>query len=57
MIYLKKKGQKNIQLVRATYEGLLTITDLDKFKHILKNGLGRKKAYGFGLFTVVPYVR
>ena len=54
---LKKKGEKSIRLVKATYEGLLTITDLDKFKNLLKSGLGKKKAYGFGLFTVVPYAK
>lgn len=53
---LMKKGEKrSIRLIRATYEGILTITDLDKFKNLLKNGLGRKKAYGFGLFTIAPY--
>lgn len=49
----RKKGEKQIKLVKATYEGLLTISDLDKFKKTLCNGFGKKKAYGFGLMTAI----
>ncbi len=51
---LKKSGEKPLRLVRATYEGVLTIKDVDVFRKILTHGLGKKKAYGFGLLTVVP---
>lgn len=44
-----------INLVSATYEGILTVTDVEKFKSSLVNGIGRKKAYGFGLLTIIPY--
>lgn len=43
-----------INLVSATYEGILTVTDAEKFKSSLVNGIGRKKAYGFGLLTIIP---
>lgn len=43
-----------LHLISATYEGILTITDLDKFKVALKYGIGKKKAYGFGLLTIIP---
>ncbi|MBF6626145.1 type I-E CRISPR-associated protein Cas6/Cse3/CasE [Aerococcaceae bacterium zg-BR9] len=50
----KKQHQKTMHLSKVTYEGNLTITDLDKFKNILMNGFGKKKAYGFGLLTIIP---
>lgn len=50
-----KKGQKKIfNLASATYEGILTITDKEKLIHVLTKGIGKKKAYGFGLMTVIP---
>lgn len=51
---LKKPGMKPIRLMKAVYEGTLTITDVSMFKQVLTNGLGKKKAYGFGLMTVIP---
>lgn len=47
-----KKSRKDI--VSATYEGMLTITDLEKFKNVLINGIGKKKAYGCGFLTIIP---
>ena len=49
-----KRGQKKIQLSKATYEGLLKVTNRDKFYRTLTEGIGKKKAYGFGLMTVIP---
>ncbi|KRM87625.1 type I-E CRISPR-associated protein Cas6/Cse3/CasE [Lacticaseibacillus thailandensis] len=51
---LRHKGMHVVRVRRVTYEGVLTITDLDKFKQTLTNGLGREKAYGMGLMTVIP---
>lgn len=48
----KKKSKQTI--VSATYEGILTITDLEKFKQGLVNGIGKKKAYGCGFLTIIP---
>ncbi len=47
-----KKSRKN--LVSATYDGQLTIIDLEKFKEALVNGIGKKKAYGCGFLTIIP---
>lgn len=52
---LKKRG-KELKIVSASYEGILKITDLEQFKEALVNGFGKKKAYGFGLLTVIPGV-
>ena len=51
---LKKQGNKQVRVVKAAYEGILTITNLEKFRQILVQGIGKKKAYGFGLLTVIP---
>lgn len=51
---LRKKDGKNIKLARAIYEGNLIIKDVDNFRKTLTEGIGREKAYGFGLMTVVP---
>lgn len=51
---LKKEGQRPIRLSKVTYEGRLIVTDADVFKIALTKGIGRKKAYGFGMMTVIP---
>ena len=48
----KKETREN--LVSATFEGILTVTDEEKFRETLVMGIGRKKAYGFGLLTIIP---
>lgn len=50
----RKKGQRMIRLSKATYEGTLKVTDEKIFYDTLINGIGKKKAYGFGLMTVIP---
>lgn len=55
LFYHKKdNGRKQVLLNEVTYEGILKITDLEKFKDALISGIGREKAYGFGLLTVAP---
>lgn len=49
-----KRGHRTIRLSRVTYEGLLRVDDLDTFKQTLMNGIGREKAFGMGLMTVIP---
>lgn len=41
-----------VTLRTATFEGVLTITDLERFKQSLLSGIGRAKAYGCGLLTI-----
>ena len=49
----KKVGQKDIYLVKATFEGKLQVTDSELFKKTLTEGIGKKRAYGFGMMTVI----
>lgn len=53
---LLKKDNKYIEFIKVTYEGVLTITDIEKIKHTLKKGIGREKTYGFGLLTIIPII-
>ena len=50
--FTKKTGEQ-VKLLGVTYEGLLTVTDAAKFREALTGGIGRGKAYGLGLLTVV----
>lgn len=51
---LQKKNMKPLDLAMATYEGNLVVTDEEKFIKALTEGIGKKKAYGFGMMTVIP---
>ncbi|MDD3400135.1 MAG: type I-E CRISPR-associated protein Cas6/Cse3/CasE [Eubacteriales bacterium] len=48
----KKRGQHEITLRTATFEGTLQITNAEQFIQTLINGVGREKAYGCGLLTI-----
>lgn len=54
---LYKPNGFKLDLIKAEYQGELTITDVEKFKNALTNGIGKKKAYGFGMMTVIPVTR
>lgn len=42
-----------VKLLGVTCEGILTVTDADGFRAALVSGMGRDKAYGMGLLTVM----
>jgi CRISPR system Cascade subunit CasE len=50
----KERGRA-VSLLAVTYEGVLRVTDPERFRETLCRGLGRGKAYGMGLLTVVAY--
>lgn len=49
-----QKSNERIRLSRVAYEGVLAITDIELFRRLLTEGMGKKKAYGFGMMTVIP---
>ena len=49
-------GGRSVSLLGVTFEGMLTVTDADMFRRALVEGIGRGKAYGMGLLTVVRVV-
>ena len=51
---LKKRGMRNVKLNKVVYEGKLKIKDRERFIKTLKEGMGREKAYGFGMMTLIP---
>jgi CRISPR system Cascade subunit CasE len=54
--FQKGKSRDRVTINTAVFEGHLTITDLERFRHTLLRGIGRAKAYGCGLLTIArPY--
>jgi len=51
---LRRKNQRPLKICQVAYGGLLTIEDLELFKLALTTGVGKKKAFGCGLLTVIP---
>lgn len=51
--FRKKEGGHTVSLLQVTYEGILTVDSPELFKTMLKEGIGREKAYGMGLLTIV----
>jgi len=51
--FRKGSDGRNVSFLAVSYEGLLTVTDADLFCRTLTVGMGRGKAYGMGLLTVV----
>lgn len=49
-----RHGGRIVRLSRVTFEGLLQVKDSEKFRHALEMGIGREKAFGMGLMTVIP---
>ena len=51
----RKREEKDraVSLREVSYEGVLTVTDVEKFKELLCRGMGRGRAYGMGLLTIM----
>lgn len=50
-------GRDIITINRTVFEGSLRVTDVDEFRAVLVEGLGRSKAYGCGLLTLAKASR
>ena len=48
-----KSGDRYVTFLSVTYEGILEVTDETLFRQALVNGIGRGKAYGQGMLTVM----
>ena len=48
-----KHGERRVTLLSVTYDGILTVTDPEKFRAAMVEGIGRGKAYGNGLLTII----
>lgn len=54
--FRKEKSLPNLTFGSVVFEGVLEVTDAEKFREVLKNGIGTGKAYGFGLLSVAKSV-
>jgi CRISPR system Cascade subunit CasE len=48
-----RDSRRMVSLLSVTFEGILHVEDADLFRQLLTNGMGRGKAYGLGLMTVM----
>ena len=54
--FLKSNSSEGkVTLRTVVFEGVLTVRNLEHFKHALVSGIGRAKAYGCGLLTIAHY--
>lgn len=51
--HFAKEGRRPVTLLAVTYEGILQVTDPEAFREMLCQGIGRGKAYGLGLMTIL----
>jgi CRISPR system Cascade subunit CasE len=54
MLRGKKRDGAEIRAYSVLYDGILTISDTEKFRLALQKGIGHGKAMGLGLLSVVP---
>ncbi len=53
--FSKSPNSPQLTFGAVVYEGVLQVTDADKFREAMQSGIGTGKAYGFGLMSVAPY--
>lgn len=51
--FYKMDSKRPVSIISAVFEGILTVTDEELFKKSMCEGIGREKAYGMGLLTVM----
>lgn len=52
-IFSKGDSNQKVRILEVVFEGDLCVENADIFKNTLINGIGREKAYGMGMLTVV----
>ena len=52
-IFRKEGRGPRVRLKEVIYEGILRVEDVDLFRNALVNGIGRGKAYGMGMITIM----
>jgi len=51
----KVGGKAPIRLVTVLYQGILQVTDSDRFMAAMQQGIGRGRAYGCGLLSIAKF--
>lgn len=49
-----KRKNNSVTIRKVRYDGVLRVTDPERLRNSLTNGIGPAKAYGCGLLTLVP---
>lgn len=52
-IFAKRNANQKVRILEVVFEGRLCVEDVDIFRNTLINGIGREKAYGMGMLTIV----
>lgn len=52
--YESKDGKDAKPLGAVQFDGVLVVTEPDKLRAAVRNGIGTQKAYGFGLLSLAP---
>lgn len=52
-IFSKGDSNQKVRILEVVFEGDLCVENADIFRNTLINGIGREKAYGMGMLTVV----
>lgn len=47
-------AKQKLTFATVLYDGILEVTDAERFREALRQGIGSGKAYGFGLLSVAP---
>ena len=55
--FKKTSSNRKVTLLSVTFEGTLKITNVDLFKELLIQGIGRGKGYGLGLLTIAGQIK
>jgi CRISPR system Cascade subunit CasE len=53
-VQIIQKGERDIIHNMAEFRGVLEVADRERFKNSFSNGMGRGKAFGFGLLQIRP---
>jgi len=53
----KKADKRGLKFTSITYDGTLRITDPERFRETLEDGVGSGKGFGFGVLSVAPLPR
>lgn len=54
MLLGKQHSGNGIRIYSVLYDGILSVTEPDKFRDVLQTGIGHGKVMGLGLLSVVP---
>jgi CRISPR system Cascade subunit CasE len=54
MLRGKQHAGNSVKIFSVLYDGMLAVTEPDKFRDALQTGIGHGKAMGLGLLSVVP---